>query len=465
MSVTFKTTGSGVSGSTSVAPAPNAGNLPVAGDRSIMIVGTKPDTATIATPAGWTLIGQATGGTGSQAADTGTCRIAAFYRDDAFSGAQTVTITNGNSSLGVIVTYSKSLGGWAAIAFTTGDDTTTGDATYSAACAADPGITAGDALLAGIHIPTDACTIAAGSALGSPSITATSLTGGTTGSAYNETGTGNDAGGGIIRREGFTGTAASVATVAATFTGATNTAGPTILVRLRDELTITPAAVTVTATAGTLTISQDQAVTPAAVTVTATAGTLVVTPPPQAVTPAATTVSATPGSLAIAREEQVTPGAVTVSVTPGALSVALSGGEEQAVTPAAVTVSVTPGSLALVREEQIAPEAVTVSVTLGSLGVAREEQITPASVTTDVTPGSLALVREEQVAPAAVTVSVTPGTTLVEIPPAVDPVGAVVTVAAGSLIVLPVRKTKWKAQLEDLRWFAQLKRRKHPSGP
>jgi hypothetical protein len=234
MSVTNRTNGGGVAGGASVAPA--AGATPQAGDRSILWVGTKPSSATIDTPSGWTLIGQASGGTGSQAADTGPSRIAAFYQDGAIgTGTHTVTITGGNSSLGVINTFQKSLGAWVAVAFTTGDDTTGGDATYSATCAADPGIVAGDALVAYIHIPTDASTVTGGSAIPSAAITVTGLSGGTTASAYNETGTGFDAGGGFLYRTGFTGTSSAAPVVSASFTASVNTYGPCIVVRLRDE--------------------------------------------------------------------------------------------------------------------------------------------------------------------------------------------------------------------------------------
>jgi hypothetical protein len=201
-----------------------------------MFVGVKPITATMPDPANWTLIaGPVDGGIGSQGADTGPTRLWVFQRDGAFSGAQTIALSGGNSGFAVIITFEQTLGSWATLVTTTGDDTTGGSATYSATCAADPGITAGDDIVASIAIPTDASTLTVQGALASPSITATGISGGTTGSKYGETGTGFDFGTGLIWRTGFTGTASAAPVVAATFTAAVNTYGPTILVRLREQ--------------------------------------------------------------------------------------------------------------------------------------------------------------------------------------------------------------------------------------
>jgi hypothetical protein len=206
-----------------------------------------------------------------------------------------------------------------------------------------------------------------------------------------------------------------------------------------------------------------QNITPAAVTVSVTVGSLVVTPPPQNVTPGAVTVTVTAGSLVVRREEQVVPGAVTVTATPGSLDVVLGGGLPQDVTLVGPTVTATPGSPAAVREEQIIPAAVTVTVSPGALVVTPPDQtIVPAPVTVAVDPGLLTVLPDQPVDVTAPTVTVSSGTVIVEIPPAVDPTGAIVTVAPGVIVVLPVRKTKWKAQLEDLRWYAQLKRKRLP---
>jgi hypothetical protein len=235
VSVTIKSVGQFVT-STTTDPSPAAVNGPAAGDRSLMFVAFKPITATMPTPENWTLVaGPIDGGTGSQGADTGPSRLWVFQRDGEFSGAQAIEDTGGNSGYAIIITFSKTLDAWADVATTTGDDTTGGGATYSATYAANPGITADDALVAAIAIPTDASTLTVQGNLASPSLTATGISGGTQASRYGETGTGFDFGAGLIWLDEFTGTASAAPTVSAQFTSATNTYGPTILARLRDE--------------------------------------------------------------------------------------------------------------------------------------------------------------------------------------------------------------------------------------
>lgn len=230
MSVTFKNRGSGATGTTSLSVTPNNTTPPASGNRSILTVATKPETATIGTPTGWVPILNVTGGIGVAGADTGPSRIAMFYRDHAFSGAQLVTITGGNTSWGNIFTYQKTLGIWEAVASTSGDDVTGGSDAYSATSSSNPGWVAGDAIHAGCVIPTDAHT-----AFASFLIAATGISGGSVAEAAGiDSGTGDDIGGIVIDREGTTGTASSNWTLTCTFTGATNTYGPFIAVRLRD---------------------------------------------------------------------------------------------------------------------------------------------------------------------------------------------------------------------------------------
>jgi hypothetical protein len=223
---------------------------------------------------------------------------------------------------------------------------------------------------------------------------------------------------------------------------------------------ITPAPVTVTATAGSLVLDQPQPVNPAAVTVTVTPGALVVTPPPQGATPASVTVTVTPGVLTARREEQIAPGAVIVTATPGVLIVTV------VVLLDPTTVTVTPGTLTIGApgpDQPVAPAAVTVDVTPGLLTIAIPSQdVAPAAVSITVSPGVLSVVPESQVDLAAGSVAVSPGTVVVTVgDPFIDAIGAVITVTPGTLFVLRVRKTKWKAQLEGLRWVAALKRSRH----
>jgi hypothetical protein len=241
-------------------------------------------------------------------------------------------------------------------------------------------------------------------------------------------------------------TAGSLAVSQAVTPGAvtvTATAGSLVISQPSGDQSVTPAAVTITASPGSLSLSID--VTPATVTVTASPGSLslsisiipapvTVTASPGSlslsidVTPAPVTVSATPGSLVVSQpppQQDVTPAAVTVTASLGSLSLSIG------ITPAAVTTSVTPGSLSVVREEQIAPAVVTVSATPGSLTLSLA--VTPAPVIVSVTPGSLTLVREEQIAPAAVTVNVTPGSLSVVREEQVIPAAVTISVTPGSL--------------------------------
>lgn len=237
MPITRFSVGTADTGGSSMNPAPS-GTL-LAAHRSILICGTKPDTATFSDPTNWTKIGEKTGGTGTQGTDTGKGKIAAWYRDGVFSGGQSVSVTSGNSSWGVIVTYERDPTKiWAAPVYTTGDDTTGGGVTYSAVCAADPGWTSGDVMISGIFVPTDAQT-GVTKPVASDYITATGIVIVTSASLSTpETNFGNDSGGFVADVTDVTGTALSAPTVKADFTAATNTYGPCIVIRLR-QLTST----------------------------------------------------------------------------------------------------------------------------------------------------------------------------------------------------------------------------------
>ncbi len=187
---------------------------------------------------------------------------------------------------------------------------------------------------------------------------------------------------------------------------------------------ITPAAVTVTATPGTLTV--DMSVAPTGPTVTATPGTLTVTTSTP-VTPAATTVTATPGTLTITTSTPVTPDPVTVTATPGTLTITTS----TPVTPAAVTVTVTAGSLDINAQQAITPDSTTVTATPGT--VTLDLGFTPAALTVTAAAGTVTL--DLNVALTGPTVTATPGTLTVSQSAPVTPAAATVTVTAGTLVV------------------------------
>jgi hypothetical protein len=152
-----RSAGAQVGGSTSVAlPYPEHD----VGDRLILFVANRYDTATPTTPANWTLISNSfTGGLGTNAADAGTARISAYYRDvtTQLTGTQSVTVTSGNTSIGQIIAIHKDdVESWS-MDFDGGADTV-GNASWSTT-GTDIDLSAsdgGDIVLVGSSINTDA---------------------------------------------------------------------------------------------------------------------------------------------------------------------------------------------------------------------------------------------------------------------------------------------------------------------
>jgi hypothetical protein len=202
---------------------------------------------------------------------------------------------------------------------------------------------------------------------------------------------------------------------------------------------LTPAPVTVTATPGTATITATAAITPAPVTVTATPGTVEVATAggSQPVTPAPVTVTSTAGTLTVTTGVvDVIPDPVTVTVTPGA-TVVTAGAVD--VTPAEVTVTATPGTLTLTATADIVPAAATVTASPGALTVTTSvpgQDITPDPVTVTVTGGTLAVGQGLAVFPNAVTVTAEPGV-LTMTAGAVDitPAAVSLTATPGTLVL------------------------------
>ena len=224
---------------------------------------------------------------------------------------------------------------------------------------------------------------------------------------------------------------------------------------------ITPAAVTVNATPGTLTLApSDWAITPGAVTVNATPGTLSVefsntinltgasvsatpgsvslAPGSVAITPAAEAVNVTPGSLVVtAGSVAVTPDQQTINVTPGTVSLAVG---SVAVTPAVVNVGVTPGTLTVTTGSQlVTPSSVTVNVTPSGLTVtAGQVDIVPSPVSINVTPGSVSVAPGSTgIVPDSQTINVTPGSVTVTQAQSITPSVVTVNANPGSVTLTP----------------------------
>ncbi|WP_319244433.1 DUF6701 domain-containing protein [uncultured Propionivibrio sp.] len=142
----------GASGGTGATTGTTSLSIPypsgiVAGNLLVLVVGNKYPTAGPTTPAGWTLMAQATGGLGAQAADSGPVFMTTFVKvaSGTEAGNLSLTVTGANSSMARIFRYAKTGASWD-YAATTGADTV-GNLTWSVTGAADPGLTAGDVLL------------------------------------------------------------------------------------------------------------------------------------------------------------------------------------------------------------------------------------------------------------------------------------------------------------------------------
>jgi len=232
-------------GTTSLSVALPASGI-VAGDYLVILVGTKPTTATINTPSGWTKLGELASSKGVSADhDVGDTKIAALGKvaDGSESGTSvTVSITSGNTSWGCSTgRWSNGTGAWD-IDVATGQDTTAGTA-WSATMSPDLPARSGTAgFVTALCIPTNVSTPSqfgyADMVIGSTTLVAP------TNVDYLEiaepdSSTSYDIGGWIARwitvgdpPGGCSGTATVAATVGGT---TTNVYGPTVLVRLMEQ--------------------------------------------------------------------------------------------------------------------------------------------------------------------------------------------------------------------------------------
>ena len=189
MTIALRAAGAWAAGSTAPAPTIPAGTT--TGDIMLLYVGCKPYSATINTPSGWTLITGTDGqnGTVASGVDVGSVRWAIVYRLWLSGDANpTISVTSGNVSLAVIISFSKTLSSWATPAGAKGSDTSSGTA-FSLTMDANPGITLDDMLVTFATIAGNNATF------GTPTLTATGATIGTvTESPATEgsTATGND---------------------------------------------------------------------------------------------------------------------------------------------------------------------------------------------------------------------------------------------------------------------------------
>ena len=156
MTISIRSTGTYTSGTANLTPAIPAGAT--SGDMMICAYGTKPygDAPTINN--GWTSLGSATDGTVAAGVDVGSMQTRIFYKQHTGTESNpTVTNATNNVSGAVIIVFQKTEAGWAAIVGAGGGDNTAGTG-FSVTASANPGITAGDMLVAYAAIRSDAGT-------------------------------------------------------------------------------------------------------------------------------------------------------------------------------------------------------------------------------------------------------------------------------------------------------------------
>lgn len=248
-------------------PAPGYPTGITAGQYLLLAVGTKPDTVTIGTPSGWTLIANYSGGGGTTGVDAGPTRIQVFGKVATGSETGTLTVTGNSQSVSwaQIFRTTTTLPAWS-VAACGGTDATTGTA-WSVTCDADPGIQAGDLCVVFSCIPTD---VGAGAQFSAESVSATGITWG----AFTEasepfSSTGQDIGGFTFYGTATAGTSSAAPVVTATAGGTTtNARGPTAIVRLRGvNVAVTPGTLTSSPQLPAPAISSDgAAITPPALT-------------------------------------------------------------------------------------------------------------------------------------------------------------------------------------------------------
>lgn len=211
-----------------------------ADDLLVLFVGTKPYSATIGTPAGWTPQGTTTNGTTAAGTDTGSTKIAAFTKvaDGTETGNLTVSVTNGDSTWASISRIVKDPAKNWDIANTTG--TMAAATNFTSTLAANPGITVDDLIVVAAANSTDlACTWSAQTLTANGANFSAPLD--PAGIQNPRITTGNDSGGNIQWFRCWAGTATTAPVWAGTHSVSTNQAASTALIRIRQQSPATQA--------------------------------------------------------------------------------------------------------------------------------------------------------------------------------------------------------------------------------
>lgn len=209
-----------------------------AGRMAVLTVAVKPNTATINTPtdaAGntWIKLGEGTGGTGSNAADTGQTKVAKFYRvlSGSESGNITCTGTSSGSIQAVLDVYAKTRASWDLSQYVTASDATHGtNHSATSGTFGDYGVNDTDWLLVGHSGDTDDAT----TATSAPTITQSGSTIGTVAARSELRNTSGNQGRTATWSAPVTTAGSNTAAVVSGFTWSVSSCGPDITARLRE---------------------------------------------------------------------------------------------------------------------------------------------------------------------------------------------------------------------------------------
>lgn len=430
MAVSFRSIGAlgaGNVGTTSLSiNYPTAGGAPQSGDLLLLVVFNKYPTNGPSTPSGYNTItnGQASGGEGSAGIDAGTVYVTVFSRiaDGTESGAVSVSIPSGNSSAGAVLCYQKGSGTWD-FAATNGSDNSGNSTSWSITGAADPGVTAGDMLIALNAINSD------GQTFSSQAMSQSGITFGTATERVDAgTNQGDDVGGMISDHVVSSGTSSGVPTYTATASAsATNRpAGACVILRIRETTGTTgDAALSQTAqtvsSSGTVTITGSATLTQDGGAVSAT-GTILITGS-AAVTQDGQTVSAI-GAVPITGDANLTQEAQGISAIgemPISSGAALA--QDGQTTIGAGTVSIS-GAAALVQDDNTLSSTGTILIS-GDATLTQEAHTLSAD--SGAISGSLALTQDGQSIAAVGVVGITGSASIVQ--------GGDSAVASGAVLI------------------------------
>lgn len=257
MTVAYGTAGAVAYGSTSVAPAYPSGIT--AGDMLVLLVGTKPASATITTSDGsWIDTTDYSGTSGTNGVDTGPTKNCMYYKiaSGSESGTVPVAISSGNTSWAIVLRFTKASDKAWGVLTVTGQDTSAG-AAYSASLTglAAGDVVAGDMIIGSIILPTDIT-----GAWSAQTFAGTGLTMGTAVEvAQPMSSTGNDIGGEVfyqpVSSGSLTGTSLTLSGTKAGTT--TNVYGPGRAIVLHERTDLTQPLVAYSFDEGTGTTAAD----------------------------------------------------------------------------------------------------------------------------------------------------------------------------------------------------------------